>query len=269
MAKSQQHPIGSPLGSLRAPLRPSPSPAAGALRGLTAKQRALPFFARALAALQSLPETRDQLLPRLRHLHGDRKTRIELYRALAAVASPMLARYDLATGILGWLEEDGRFCLNSQRRLAHDSELSSAVLNRLIKRLASAGYVKRRIELVSGRSNGEQYVRTRVLIQFTDLFWRHMNLSLVHGMARKAARKRRQRQLHQIQQDHLSRLTAREAKRKKRELAVPRSAPTPKPTTEADLHRRTDLLLQLRAENPSLDAAAICSMADDILSRTD
>lgn len=268
MAKSQQHPIGNPLGGLRAPLRPSPA-YAETRRTLTAKQQALPFLGRALATLQALPEARDQLLPRLRRARGDRQTRIEVYQALAAISSPMLARYDLATGILGWLEDDGQFCLNSQRRLAHDSGLSPAVLNRLIKRLAAVGYAKRRIELVSGRSNGEQYVRTRVLIQFTDLFWRHLNLSLAHGMARKAARKRRQRQLHQIQQDHLSRFTAREAKRKKREMAVPRSTPTPKPTTEAELHRRSDLLLQLRAENPSLDAAAIRSMADDILSRTD
>ena len=216
--------------------------------------------------MQALPSERGRLLPRLER-NGDRKTRSEVFDNLAAISGPMLARYDLATGILGWLEEDGQFRLNTQRGLALDSGLAPACLNRLIKRLGSVGYVKRRIELVTGKENGEQFVRTRVLIQFTDLFWRHMRLSLAHGLARKAARKRRLRLVHQIGERRLKQFTKREQLRKRKETSAERRSPTYAQPSMADLHSRIDLLLELRAANPSLDAAAINALADEILAR--
>ncbi|MFB8832074.1 hypothetical protein ACE0DR_28460 [Azotobacter sp. CWF10] len=51
---------------------------------------------------------RFKLLPRLIHANGnERITRVEVYKNLAAVAEPILVRLDLATGVLGWLDETG------------------------------------------------------------------------------------------------------------------------------------------------------------------
>ncbi|MBB3105501.1 hypothetical protein FHR87_003944, partial [Azomonas macrocytogenes] len=43
---------------------------------------------------------------------------------------------------------------------------------------------------------------------------------------------------------------------------------TKAPTPVAELHHRLALILQLRAQNPTLDAATINAMADAILSNT-
>lgn len=268
MAQIERSPLASslPHAGLRGPLRPRPE-ALGERRTLSEKQRRLPFFAQALATLHALPQRRDQLLPRLARLNpSGRRTRIEVYENLAAAAEPILARYDLATGVLGWLDEGGNFRLNSQCRIAADSGLPPACLNRLFKHMDRAGYVVRRLQLVAGREHGVQFVRTRVLIRFTDLFWRQLGLSLKHALARKAARKRRARRVDAINEARLGRFKQKEAMRKAREMKRPRQSSAPPAPNENYQRRRVEVLLQLRASNPTLDAAAINAMADAILS---
>ncbi|SEJ55119.1 hypothetical protein SAMN04244572_04446, partial [Azotobacter beijerinckii] len=180
-----------PTAGLSAAARHNPG-YSGPSRELTEAQLKLPFFRKALECLKSIPQTRFKLLPRLIRTNGnERITRIEVYHNLAAAAEPILVRLDLATGVLGWLDEAGNFRLNNQKGLAYDAGLRPATLNRLFKLLERAGYLSRRVERIAVREHGVQLVRTRVMIRFTELFWRHLRLSFAHTLARKAARKKR------------------------------------------------------------------------------
>lgn len=275
--QSKRIPPDNPLHGLRSAIEHPPA-ASGKVRCLTPKQLRLPFFSRALEVLSNISHQREKLLPRLLAWGGERRTRIEVYQALEAISSPMLARYDLATGILGWLDESGAFHLSNQGALARDSRLTPSIVNRLFKRLSAVGYVRRRIELVSGRANGERFIRTRVLIHFTDLFWRHLRLSLAHGFARRSARKRRAKKVTEAQAKNLAAQMQIDQKRKQTEkrnatfikqrlsnLGLP--SQTPK-KTEAQLREFTDLLIQLKLQHPTYSAAEIREMAEEILSQS-
>lgn len=264
LAHKNLHPA-SPTAALRAPPRPDPRHE----RRLSEAQLRLPFFKKALARLESIAQTRAQLLPRMISTNGgERVTRVEVYNNLATLANPLLARLDLATGVLGWLDEDGNFRLNNQKNLAHDAGLAPACLNRLFKRLEGVGYLIRRIERIAVREHGIQFVRTRVLIKFTDLFWRHLQLSFPHAMARKTARKRR---LRELQVHELARArTASAPLRKSRVRQQGKRKAGLMPLDDSKMPeqlRRHDILVRLKIENPTLSAAELNAMADAILPR--
>ncbi|MGV6474533.1 hypothetical protein, partial [Azotobacter vinelandii] len=248
----------------------------GPRRELTEAQLKLPFFRKALECLESIVQTRFKLLPLLMHANGnERITRVEVYHNLAAVAEAILVRLDLATGVLGWLDETGNFRLNNQKGLAHDAGLRPATLNRLFKLLEKTGYLTRRLERIAVLEHGTQLVRTRVMIRFTDLFWRHLRLSLAHTLSRKAARKKRLRTLHALElaKAQTARTPARRSNPRGQGGAAAalsdrlrvRTAPLDDSRMPEQLLRH-EILLRLKFEHPSLPAAELNAMADAILS---
>lgn len=197
----------NPHSALRRAARPMP-PSYAAPRHLTEQQLKNPLIRSAYERLSNMVQNRGRYLRRLDRVNGDRRTRIEKFVAIEKSAEQMLVRLDLATGVLGFLDEDkGRFVLNTQRRIAEDSPISAPVLCRLFQTLDAAGYVYRRIERVrldEKDENGLHLVRTRVLIRFTKLFWKDLGLLHVFERVQNSARKRRQVQLNVIGQRRLS-----------------------------------------------------------------
>lgn len=197
----------NPHSALRRAARPMP-PSYTAPRHLTEQQLKNPLIRSAYERLSNMVQNRGRYLRRLDRVNGDRRTRIEKFVAIEKSAEQMLVRLDLATGVLGFLDEDkGRFVLNTQRRIAEDSPISAPVLCRLFQTLDAAGYVYRRIERVrldEKDENGLHLVRTRVLIRFTKLFWKDLGLLHVFERVQNSARKRRQVQLNVIGQRRLS-----------------------------------------------------------------
>ncbi|WP_426103046.1 hypothetical protein [Pseudomonas sp. PSPC3-3] len=183
-------------------------PSYAAARHLTEQQLKNPLIRSAYERLSNMVQNRGRYLRRLDRVNGDRRTRIEKFVAIEKAAEQMLVRLDLATGVLGFLDEDkGRFVLNTQRRIAEDSPISAPVLCRLFQTLDAAGYVYRRIERVrldEKDEHGLHLVRTRVLIRFTKLFWKDLGLLHVFERVQNSARKRRQVQLNVIGQRRLS-----------------------------------------------------------------
>lgn len=197
----------NPHSALRRPARAMPQSYA-APRHLSEQQLKNPLIRSAYERLSNMVQNRGRYLRRLDRVNGDRRTRIEKFVAIEKSAEQMLLRLDLATGVLGFLDEDkGRFVLNTQRRIAEDSPISAPVLCRLFQTLDAAGYVYRRIERVrldEKDENGLHLVRTRVLIRFTKLFWKDLGLLHVFERVQNSARKRRQVQLNVIGQRRLS-----------------------------------------------------------------
>lgn len=188
-----------PHAALRAPVR---APRYSAPRRLTGQQLKNPLLRMAFSRLSQIGELRGQYLRDLDSIHGGRRTRSEKFDALAKASEQLLLRLDLATGVLGWLDiERGQYFLNTQCGVAEDSGMSPASFNRLMHSLDLAGYIYRRIEKVQLEEKDEaglNLVRTRVLVRFTEKFFADLGVRYLWYRAKKAAIKRRDRELRQV-----------------------------------------------------------------------
>ncbi|WP_421556777.1 hypothetical protein [Pseudomonas kitaguniensis] len=198
-------------------------PVYAAPRHLSEQQLKNPLIRSAYERLSNIATLRGRYLRGLDRVNGDRRTRIEKFVAIEKAAEQILVRLDLATGVLGFLDEDnGRYVLNTQRRIAEDSPISAPVLCRLFKTLDAAGYVYRRIERVrldEKDENGLHLVRTRVLVRFTKLFWKDLGLLPVFKRVQNSARKRRQVQLATINQRRLDDIASYSREQHRREVS--------------------------------------------------
>lgn len=208
-----------PHSALRRPARTLPLQRS-APRHLTEQQLKNPLIRAAHQRLSSIVSHRGKYLRRLDTVHGDRRTRLEKFAALEKLAEQLLIRLDLATGVLGYLDDRGRFILNTQCNLASDAGISAPVLSRLLATLDEAGYVYRRIERVrldEKDEHGLHLVRTRVLIRLTQQFWADLGLRYVHARVQNAARKKREAQLREIGQRKMAELERHSVEQMRRE----------------------------------------------------
>ncbi|WP_145156177.1 hypothetical protein [Pseudomonas oryzihabitans] len=151
-----------------------------------------------------------------------RRVRQEAWDALAAIAEPMLARLDLATMVLGWLDtKTGEFRLNRQRGLAIDAGISEPALSRLLKLLDRAGYTRRKAFRMF--RDGKAWI-TRVLVVIRPRFFIELGLGHLLAKAREKKKARRERVLadfaRRAQQSALQDLATAQAKRETRRQAA-------------------------------------------------
>lgn len=208
-----------PHSALRRPARTLPMQRS-APRHLTEQQLKNPLIRAAHQRLSSIVSLRGKYLRRLDTVHGDRRTRVEKFVALEKIAEQILVRLDLATGVLGYIDEGGRFVLNTQCNLAADAGITAPVLSRLLADLDTVNYVYRRIERVrieEKDEHGLHLVRTRVLIRFTQQFWADLGLRYVHARVQNAARKKREAQLREIGQRKMAELERHSVEQMRRE----------------------------------------------------
>jgi hypothetical protein len=188
-----------PHAGLYAPIRPDRY---REKRSLSADQRKNPLLRMAYHRLSQIGELRGKYLRELDTIHGGRRTRSEKFAALARSSEQMLLRMDLATGVLGWLDvERGQYFLNTQCNIAEDCGMSPSSFNRLLHSMQLADYVYLRTERVRLEEKDEaglNLVRTRVLVRFTEKFFADLGVRWLWHRAKKAAIKKRERELRQI-----------------------------------------------------------------------
>lgn len=134
---------------------------------------------------------------------GGGRTRAERWQALAAIAEPLLARLDIATGVLGYLDNQGQFRLNRQNGLAQDAGISPSRLCRLLKALEKAKYTLRKIKRLY--RNGKRWV-CRITIYVRPRFFHDLGLGFAHATSRTAKAKaylKKRRQAQAVQQQAL------------------------------------------------------------------
>lgn len=197
-----------PHSALRRSARQMPARYA-TVRHLSEKQLRNPLIRSAYERLANIVAYRGRYLRGLDSVHGDRRTRVEVFQAIERVAEQLLVRLDLANSVLGYIDpENGRYVLNTQRNIAEDAgTISAPALCRLFKTLEIAGYVYRRIERIRLDEKDEyglHLVRTRVLIRFTKQFWADLGLRYVYERVQNAAKKRRAVQLREIGQRRMA-----------------------------------------------------------------
>lgn len=168
-------------------------PAAGRRpRALSEKQRAGVLGLAAARVAEEAKERGRRWLRRLDTIHASGcRTKRQRWEALAALAEPLLARLDLATLALGWLDNNGAFRLNRQRGLADDSGLSESCVSRTLSALEAAQYVRRKVRRIY--HNGKRWI-TRVTIHLRPRFF--IDLGLGHQLAEERSRKKARREVH-------------------------------------------------------------------------
>ncbi|MGP5427463.1 hypothetical protein [Pseudomonas helleri] len=194
------------------------------VRHLSAQQLRNPLIRSAYERLSNIVAYRGKYLRGLDSVHGDRRTRVEVFQNLQGIAEQLLIRLDLANSVLGYIDpENGRYVLNTQRNIAEDAgTISAPALCRLFQSLEAVGYVYRRIERIrldEKDEHGLHLVRTRVLIRFTKQFWSDLGLRYVYERVQNAAKKKREAQLRLIGQRRFAEVERQSMEQLRREVS--------------------------------------------------
>ena len=108
------------------------------------------------------------------------------WNSIAEMIEPVLARMDIATLSLGWLDQEtGAFRLNRQRGIAEDTSLQEWTVSRALKALEAAKYVHRKIRRVY--HDGWGWI-TSVAIIIRPRFFVHLGLG--HELAKAHEKKK-------------------------------------------------------------------------------
>lgn len=205
------------------------------------------------------------------HLSG-RRVRQEVWSKIAAIAEPMMARVDIATMVLGWMDNDGQFHLNLQNGIAVDAEIHQCSLSRALKLLEKARYIRREQKRLF--HDGKRWITRTMIMLRPRLF---IELGLAHQLKQARERKKEKRRLklkeiqRRAQQQALQQAEASMAKQARRRNFQARE----RIATENQQHeqqvefnrRRAELAVRLHQQNPSLTGSALTQAVDAFLRR--
>ncbi|MSU98428.1 hypothetical protein EB795_31690 [Pseudomonas mandelii] len=108
--------------------------------------------------------------------------------SLAEIIEPILARLDIATMVLGYIDKGGEFRLNRQRGLAEDTSLQEWTVSRLMTALEASKMVYRKMRRIC--HNGRFWI-TRVTINVRPRFF--IQLGLGYQLAEARTQKKAKR----------------------------------------------------------------------------
>lgn len=166
-------------------------------RALSDKQRRYPIIGQTVERVREEVKYRKRkYLRRLDtiHLSGSR-THQQTWTAVGSLIEPIMARLDLSTLCLGWMDKDGVFRLNRQRGLAEDSGLTECRVSRTLAALEAARYIRRKFHKLY--KNG-QWV-TRVTIRILPRFFIDLGLGHLLSQARKCKQEARREKMAKTQ----------------------------------------------------------------------
>lgn len=108
--------------------------------------------------------------------------------SLAEIIEPILARLDIATMVLGYIDKGGDFRLNRQRGLAEDTTLQEWTVSRLMSALEASKMVYRKMRRIC--HNGRYWI-TRVTINVRPRFFIQLGLGYQLAVARTEKKAKR------------------------------------------------------------------------------
>lgn len=205
------------------------------------------------------------------HLSG-RRVRQEVWSKLAAIIEPIMARVDIATMVLGWMDNDGQFHLNLQNGIAVDAEIHQCALSRALKLLEKARYIRREQKRLF--HDGKRWITRTMIILRARLF---IELGLAHQLKQARERKKEKRRLklkeiqRRAQQKALQQAEAAMAKQaRRRDFQARERIAIENQQHEQQVEfnrRRAELAVQLHQQNPSLTGRALTQAVDALLRR--
>lgn len=271
LGEAQQPPADTVSDLPAAPFAKKPLPPVGHRsvrrpRRLSAKQSKT-FLGEAVKRIRA--EASDRTGKYLRDLdtvhEGGGRTRAERWSALAHVAEPLMARLDIATGVLGYLDGDGQFRLNRQTGMAEDAEITPSRLCRLLNTLEKADYILRKIKRLY--KNGKKWV-CRITIYVKPRFFHHLGLGMEHAISRtakaKAYLKKRRHAIAAQQEARLADLAAAHERRmshRKAEAGREQTRQAADNNSRIDaMRRKAGILADLGKANPGKSHAELMAL---------
>lgn len=267
---------GSPDAGVYANLQaPAARPLAGHAAGrrprkLSDKQRATFLGAAAQRVTEEARDRAGRWLRRFDTIHQTGcRTKRQRWDALAAMVEPMLARMDVATLCLGWLDAAGTFRLNRQRGLAQDGGLTDCRVSRTLKAMEAARYVRRKQRRIF--HNGRHWI-TRTTIHVRPQFFIDLGLGHMLAQARTAKKIARAKKLRQIgaeqQRAAVQALGDRQLRRESHRRAEgARQARVEQQANVAridDARARAARLVELAMQNPDLSRDQVVALLDTL-----
>lgn len=226
---------------------------------LTERQRAFPLLRKASERITlEVGNRAGKYLRRLDSIHASgSRTHQQRWNALGILKDLMLARMDLATLALGWVDQKGELHLNRQCGLVQDSDLSPSCVSRTLKALEWATYLERKI--ARRFEQGKGWV-TSIAIFFTRRFFIDLGLGLELDRVLKRKQKQRAQQLQEAESKRQQQKLTADAGahiRKESHLKAQgrlRNQKADQATSEraAIIRQRTDVALDLRDRHPEL-----------------
>lgn len=120
------------------------------------------------------------------------RTSQQRWDSLAELIEPVLARLDIATLVMGYLDKAGEFRLNRQRGLAEDTSLQEWTVSRVMGALEAAKMVYRKVRRIC--HNGRYWI-TRVTINVRPRFFIQLGLGYQLAVARTQKKAKRNQAL--------------------------------------------------------------------------
>lgn len=190
------------------------------------------------------------------------RTKQQRWDALAAIAPTLLSCYDIATGILGWLDADGEMRLNRQRLLAEKSGMTDCRVSRTLGALEQAGYIRRKFRRLF--KDGKRWI-TRVMIHLRPRFFIDLGLGHLLASAKNKAKAKRAKTINGVQQRRLVIAGAELAKQARRTEQRHRARAKQQRAQvqfeqqlqESQVRTEAHLIAELMANNPNLTPAQI------------
>lgn len=165
--------------------------------------------------------------------------------SLAELIEPILARLDIATMVLGYLDKAGEFRLNRQRGLAEDTTLQEWTVSRLMGALEASKMVYRKMRRIC--HNGRYWI-TRVTINVRPRFFIQLGLGYQLAEARSQKKAKRNQLLATFGKQRTAALISNAAEREMRKQSHVKAQTA---------HRRQEALTQAQAaENAERARAA-------------
>lgn len=243
---------------------PSPPVSAGRRDGKLSQKQARGFLGEAAKRVAYEAKHRDRtFLKALDRTHKSGcRTKQQRWDALAAIAPTLLSCYDIATGILGWLDADGEMRLNRQRLLAEKTGMTNCRVSRTLSALEQAGYVRRKFRRLF--KDGKRWI-TRVMIHLRPRFFIDLGLGHLLASAKNKAKAKRAKAINGAAQRRLvtagadlARQARRTEQRQRARAKQQRAqAQFEQQLQESQVRTEAHLIAELIANNPSLTPAEI------------
>lgn len=190
------------------------------------------------------------------------RTKQQRWDALATIAPTLLSCYDIATGILGWLDPDGEMRLNRQRLLAEKTGMTDCRVSRTLGALEQAGYVRRKFRRLF--KDGKRWI-TRVMIHLRPRFFIDLGLGHLLASAKNKAKAKRAKAINAVAQrrlviagNELARQARRTVYRQRAKAKEQRAlAQYEQRLQEGQARTEAQIIAELAAANPNLTPAQL------------
>lgn len=163
---------------------------------LSARQLKNNFIKNSFERLSNITKYRGEYLRQLDNINNNgRRTRLEVYKTIEKCSEALISRYDIATGLLGWMDSKGNFRLNTLTEIAEASGVPVCSVSRLFEKFSVLEWSELKHRKIPTIIDGAVIYRNQVSIMLTPEFFRALGVSGWHEAEKEKAKQRQNKKL--------------------------------------------------------------------------